>query len=303
MTRQERIKIRQERMDKRAERIRVRKLTEKGIDPSTVPATTTTTTLPAPTTTTTTTTSAIIPDDVQLSIEICIHTFRYQRRLCWMLSSLLQQKGDVPKFTINISHCTDDGKPTTEEVCKFFRDNGLNIVETIVTREEVSNRAIARNRQATATMADYILFVDSDMVYDPYFFDSLHKRLRTELRDIRLVMGADRHSLDDKFCIKYFEDDKETYPREIENVAEIATKWPVKWVCGRGTCPGNFQLAKVKVVKEKAGGLITGTPKDHWRLTKGDRAFRVRMGGRYAIENTKPMYHLNHDRGGPEIQR
>ena len=35
---------------------------------------------------------------------------------------------------------------------------------------------------------------------------------------------------------------------------------------------------------------------------KGDRALRVRLGGRIGIV-TRPQYHLNHDRGGPEIQR
>lgn len=290
-------------MQKRDVRIKKRKeadLVAKGIDPTTVA----TTTKPIiPTTTTTTTTSAIIPDDVKLSIEICIHCFRYQKRLTWMLSSILQQKGDAPNIIVNISHCPDDGNPTTEEVCKFFRAKGLRIVETLVTKEEVSNRAIARNKQATATTADYILFVDSDMVYSIDFFENLQMKLRRELRDIRLVMGADRHSLDDKFCIKYFNDDKESYPREINDVASLVEKWPVKWVVGRGTCPGNFQLVKVKIIKEKGKGKITDTPKDHWRLTKGDRALRVRLGGRFAIENTKKMFHLNHDRGGPEIQR
>jgi len=102
-----------------------------------------------PTTTTTTTIAPLIteiPSDGKWNIEICIHCFRYQRRLTWMLSSLLQQQGDVPNLTVNISHTDDDGTPTTAEVCKFFRDKGLNIVETVVTKEEVSNRALARNR-------------------------------------------------------------------------------------------------------------------------------------------------------------
>jgi glycosyltransferase involved in cell wall biosynthesis len=219
-----------------------------------------------------------------------------------MLSSLLQQKGDVPQIIVNISHAPNVGDPTAESVCELFQKKGLNIVETIVTLEEVSNRAIARNRQATATQADWILFADSDMVYDPYFFDDLQKQLQDDLKDVKLVMGAHRHSLNNKFCIEYFEKDKTLYPTEIPEVASIASKWPVKWIAGAGVAPGFFQLANVKVVKEKAGGLITGRTKDHWRATRGDRAFRVRLGGRQAI-NTKPQYHLNHDRGGPEIQR
>lgn len=244
---------------------------------------------------------AIIPDG-KLTIEICIHCFRYQRRLTWMLSSILQQKGDVPNIIVNISHTDNDGTPTTEEVCNFFRSKGLNIKETKVTEKEVSNRAFARNIQSTETTADWILFADSDMVYSEDFFDDLQKKLKTILKDVELVMGADRYSLNDQFCIDYFEKDKTVYPCIIENAGKIAAEFPVKRKCGSGIAPGNFQLISGKVLKGKCKGKITDRPGDHWRRTKGDRALRVRVGGRIGIE-TKGQYHLNHDRGGPDIQR
>jgi hypothetical protein len=115
-------------------------------------------------------------------------------------------------------------------------------------------------------------------------------------------MGADRVSLDIPFCIKYFEEDSRTYPCVIPNVSDVVSKWTVKWVTGSGTAPGNFQLANVKAVQIIGDGKYTGRTGDVWRRTKSDRAFRCRMGGRRAIK-TKKQYHLNHDRGGPEIQR
>ncbi len=243
----------------------------------------------------------IIPSE-KITLEICIHCFRNQRRLTWMLSSILQQKGEIPNIIVNISHTDNDGTPTTEEVCNFFRDKGLNIKETKVTEKEVSNRAFARNIQSTETTADWILFADSDMVYSEYFFDDLHKKLKTILKDIELVMGADRYSLNDQFCIEYFEKDKNVYPCIIENVGKIAAEFPVKRKCGSGIAPGNFQLISGKVLKGKCKGKITDRPGDHWRRTKGDRALRVRVGGRVGIV-TKEQYHLNHDRGDSSIQR
>lgn len=236
-----------------------------------------------------------------LTIEICIHCFRYQRRLCWMLSSILQQKGDVPVIFVNISHTVDDGNPTTAEVCDFFRKQGLNIIETILKPEQIHNRSIARNIQARASHTDYILFADSDMVYDPFFFDDLQRQLKTDLKNEDKVMGADRISLNDNFCIKYFEEDNRIYPCVIPDTAGIAAKFPIKWVTGKSVAPGNFQLAKVEVLKAK-GGVYCGRMRDVWRLTRSDRAFRKQMGGRIGI-NTRPMYHLNHDRLGPELQR
>jgi len=253
--------------------------------------------------TTTTATSIPLSEKDKHTIEICIHCYSYQRRLCWMLSSILQQKGDVPNIIVNISHSPNQGDPTTEEVCKFFREKGLNIKETILTKEQVSNRAIGRNLQGTQTTADWILFADSDLVYDPYFFDDLQKRLKTDLKDVKVVMGADRISLNVNFCIKYFEEDKRKYPCVIENPTEITSKFPVKWIIGRGTAPGFFQLVNVAVFKEKTGGKVDSKARDKWRRTRADRMLRVRMGGRYAIQKIKPQYHLNHDRGGPEIQR
>ncbi len=297
ITRAERIKIRAERVRKRNERLGISN------NVASTSMTTTVSTIAKPTITPIR--IAKLPDIIpegKVTIEICIHTFRYQRRLNWMLSSILQQKGDIPNIIVNISHTDNDGNPTTEEVCRFFREKGLNIVETKVTKEQVSNRAIARNMQGTATTADWILFADSDMVYSEYFFEDLQKRLKTILKDIRLVMGADRHSLNDQFCIKYFEEDKREYPCIIENVGKIASEFPLKWKCGMGTAPGNFQLVSVPVLKEVGKGKVTDRPGDHWRRTKGDRALRVRLGGRIGIE-TKEQYHLNHDRGGPEIQR
>jgi len=238
----------------------------------------------------------------KLTIEICIHTFHYQHRLCWMLSSILQQKGELPDIIISISHTEDDGTPTTKEVCDFFRDKGLNIKEIPMTEKESCNRSIGRNRQVADTQADWMVFVDSDMVYDPFFFEDLHKQLKEDLRAETKVMGADRISLDIPFCTKYFEEDKREYPCEIPDVASVVSEWPVKWVTGRRTVAGNFQVANVKAINEIAEGKYTGKTGDVWRATRSDRAFRCRMGGRRPMK-AKPQYHLNHDRGGPEIQR
>jgi hypothetical protein len=219
-----------------------------------------------------------------------------------MLSSILQQKGDVPNIVVNISYSEGNGDPTTEEVCEFFKKEGLNIKQTVIPEKKVHNRAVARNQQVAETEAHWMLFADSDMVYDPYFFDDLQKQLKGRLKDVQKVMGADRVSLNIPFCIKHFENDKTKYPCVIKDVANITRKWPVKWVMGKRTCAGYFQLASVHAIKTKAKGKYVGRARDYWRGTRSDRGFRCRMGGRQPID-VKPQYHLNHDRGGPEIQR
>jgi len=218
-----------------------------------------------------------------------------------MLSSILQQKGNVPNILVSISFSENDGDPTTKEVCKFFREKGLNIKETILTDKEVPNRAIGRNIHVKETKADWMLFADSDMVYDSYFFEDIQRQLKGDFEFETRCIGADRVSLDIPFCIKYFEEDKTKYPCIIEDAANICKGWKVKRITGKDTAPGNFQLGNVQAIMMR-GGVYTNRARDVWRATKADRHFRCNMGGRCPMV-VKGQYHLNHDRGGPEIQR
>lgn len=219
-----------------------------------------------------------------------------------MLNSILQQKGDIPDIEISLSYAPNNGNPTTEKVIDFFREKGLKIIDVVLTEEQAPNRAIPRNMRAKETEADWILFADSDLVYDPYFFEDIKKKLETDAyKNETCVLGADRHSLKDDFCIKFFEEDKKEYPCIIPDVAKEASKFPVKWIRGKRIAPGFFQLARVQAIKDR-GGVYSGRKRDVWRSTRSDRQFRVHMGGRRPIE-VLPQYHLNHDRLGPEFQR
>jgi hypothetical protein len=237
-----------------------------------------------------------------MKLEICIHCHNYQHRLCWMLSSILQQKGDIPDIEVSLSYLSGTGSPTTDEVIDFFKERGLKIISIKLKKGQEKNRAIPRNIRAKETEADWILYADCDHVYHPYFFEDIKKQLETDrYKNETKVIGADRHSLDIPFCIDYFEKDERVYPCEIKNVAEIVSEWPVKWIHGRKIAAGNFQLARVEAIKER-GGVYSGRKRDFWRRTRSDRQFRCHMGGRVPM-NTKPQYHLNHDRGSCDMQR
>jgi len=236
-----------------------------------------------------------------MNLEICIHCHNYQHRLCWMLSSILQQKGDIPEITVSLSYLPGSGNPTTEEVIEFFKDKGMKIIPVELEDGQQQNRAIPRNIRAKETDADWILFADCDHVYDIDFFEDIKRQCEGDFKDETRVIGADRHSLDIPFCIEHFEKEKKEYPCEVEEVAKEVSKWPLQWVHGRNIAAGNFQLARVAAVIDK-GRVYSGRQRDFWRRTRSDRQFRVHMGGRVPMI-TKIQYHLNHDRGAPDIQR
>lgn len=219
-----------------------------------------------------------------------------------MLSSILQQKGDLPNIVINLSYAKDEGNPKTIDVIDYFTNKGLNIIPLEMEEEPAKNRAIARNIQTKNAHADWILFADCDHVYDPYFFEDIYRQLLTDkFKNETKVIGADRHSLDIPFCVDYFDNDTRVYPCEIPDVANLVSTWPVMYVNGKKIAAGNFQLANVKSIKEK-GGIYSGRQRDGGRRFKSDRQFRNHMGGKVPMD-VRPQYHLNHNRDLIDIKR
>lgn len=244
---------------------------------------------------------------MNVTIEIAVSCTWFQKRLCWMLSSILQQKGNTPNIIFNVAYPRNNGNPITEDVCKFFKDNGLNIKETQYENEiSIQRRGLVRNRQLLESKADWILFSDSDMCYDPFFFEDLQNQLQGDLKDEIRCISARRISLDKQYSKDYFNKiDKYIYPCVVTNVAEFVSKWPIFKItnsCGAGY----FQLANVKNIKEKHGGIYVDpqhcadVPEhDKFHKTKSDKQFRRMLGGIKRIK-TKPQYHLNHERDNEE---
>jgi len=237
-----------------------------------------------------------------MKIEICIHCHNYQHRLCWMLSSLVQQEGDVPEIVVNVSHENNNGDPSTEDVISFFQKEGLNVKSTLVESEMARNRSIARNEQLNLTDADWIIFADADMVYSSRFFEALAKEVETDgFKNEEKCIGADRVSLDIPFSVDFFNNDINEYPLLIENVGDVVSKWPVFRTGGKNVAAGYFQLANVKLLRDRELEYpLKG--RDGFRTYKADRAFRCITGGRVGMD-LPPQYHLNHDRVNDNLQR
>jgi len=243
----------------------------------------------------------------KLTIEIAVSCTWFQKRLCWMLNSILQQKGNIPNIIFNVAYSKNNGNPTTESVCKFFKCKGLQIKEVVYNDEkEIQFRGLVRNRQLKDIDADWVLWSDSDMVYDPFFFEDLQNKLQNELKDEKRCISARRISLDKQYSKDYFNKiDKNIYPCIVENVADMVSKWPIFKItnsCGAGY----FQLANVKNIKENHGRIYVDpnhcadVPEfERFHKTKSDRQFRHMLGGIKRIK-TKPQYHLNHERDNEE---
>lgn len=213
----------------------------------------------------------------------------------------MQQQGDVPKLTFNVGYPQNNGNPTTEDVCTFFRDKGLDVKGlSYPNTDEIQFRGLVRNRQIQGSSADWMLFADTDMTYDPLFFADLGRQLLGDLKNERRVMSAHRVSLEKKHCIDYFNvaNDPHKYPCVIEKAGELQD-WPI-FKISRSCGAGYFQLVNRIYVMEKFGWYVNPAKCNDrsWKIghkTRSDQQFKRMLGGIKRIQ-TRPQYHLNHIR-------
>lgn len=112
-----------------------------------------------------------------MRLDFCVLCHNYQRRLCWVLSSIVQQIGDIPEITIYISSIKNNGNPKTEKVVKEFSKK-LNIKHIIHKKiDEILVRETVRNRQVKESNSEWIFFGDCDHVFPVNFFELLKQKL------------------------------------------------------------------------------------------------------------------------------
>lgn len=223
-----------------------------------------------------------------MHIDLIVACEYFQRRLCWMLSSILQQR-NPPGLTVDIAYAIGNGNPTTEAAVDLFAQQGVDIRSTICSSEIKGNRGAVRDLQLRQSEADVVLFADCDHVYDPDFFADLAQQLSGPLKDETKCMVSTRISLGKDYCKNYFNDPNHpwTYPCIIPNVADVVRDWPVYRI-SPAMGAGYFQMAwRTATLKYPHG--------DRGWHTSSDKRFRKQLGGIHKIQ-TKPQYHLNHER-------
>ena len=251
------------------------------------------------------------PEEYAMKIEVALQCHFFQRRLCWMLSSILEQV-DLPEdlcISISVAYVEGTGQPTTEAVLDYFEEQGLHIVRVpYADQEEFQYRGWTRNRQLELTTADWIIFADSDMVYPPTFFKVLYDKVSTTYKDNPHCLYSRRYSTTLEETRKLV--DTKAYPIHMERAFEYAQALPGRLKSNVGA--GYFQLANVKLLKENHGYYqVPGKKIDRsWegkgQKAKSDMHFR-KMVGREAI-GLPIQVHLQHVRDSDfgyhvEVQR
>jgi hypothetical protein len=243
-------------------------------------------------------------------ITIAVQCHNFQRRFCWMLSSLAQQtRPDL--VAVDVAHVPGNGRPTTEETCELFQSR-LQIRRSEWTDfERFQLRGLVRNQQLQECRTDWLLFGDCDMVYHPEYFEHLALELKGKHPEARYMLSSGRTSQHDWTVTNQLVDREVTdRPREVERAYALADRLPKRRMgnVGAGFC----QLVNVRHCPH-GGYYVRPDGNRDWGWDRGsnprsDVQFRKRVtaagGPRVGLPRwfAKTAIHLNHHRD-PEAGR
>lgn len=269
-----------------------------------------------------------------MNIEIFAMVYGYQKRYWWQLSSLIQQipldATEVPniKTTADISardkwggwnDCLLDifdpvppsvTAPSDLRIPDWFQHKQHKWpADTSPERDPFAKRCHIRSRNIRRCLsdrwADWIIFVDADMVYHPQFFARLSQLLAGR-EDEQRVFATWRDTM--SFVDGYNVVNSAAYDGPIERaydrVLAQASIYPAAnhRISGAGFFQAVSTKALRRLVDRDVGYLdYVGRDRDNntlcdTHITRSDRGFRNRLGGIVPLVECLPQVHLNHYR-------
>lgn len=237
-------------------------------------------------------------------ITIAVQCHNFQKRLCWMLSSLSEQtRSDL--VLVDIAHLEDNGAPRTEDVLSSFASR-LAIKDSIWTDySRFQKRGLVRNRQLTECSTEWLLFADCDMVYHPDYFERLSGELTERHAEARYLISSGRMSNPKEAANQLVDANPLAHSHYVQGAFGLADKLPK--IKRRNVGAGFSQLINSKHAPH-GGVYIRPEENKDWawdkrhQKAKSDIQFRHRIhrqGGtrkRLSTWFTEGLIHLNHNR-------
>lgn len=234
-----------------------------------------------------------------ISIEICVLLYAFQKRFWWMLSSLAQQKNLIPHLIIKINTYKDDPyKDLTVKLIKTF-DKLLDLKVKEYDCENFGYRTYTRNFDVLEATSDWLLFTDADIVFHPDFFNRLLPSME-DVRNTNKIISVSRYTMEFENALKLV--DSLLYENStIENSYNIChDTYPVTWsVCSVPIGAGFFQLVKTATVQQTTyvenfhvdRSLFSKKGNKFW----GDKVFRNKTpGSLFKLRNIPAPIHISH---------
>ena len=220
-----------------------------------------------------------------MKIEVIVQAHNFERRLCWMLSSILQQQDMDNVVSVQVTICCMEHSEVSK-TADLFKAKGLNVKKLEWAHlTEFQYRGMTRNKAVKESDADFVIFADADMVYPPLFFRYIqHLMITDEWKDCSNCMYSERGSTyleQTNALVDYY-----TYPCVIPKAWDKASTLKYKLMVNKGA--GYFQLVNLKQLRLKHGGCyqVNHLPGDSdwfngkpWKAFS-DVQFRCRLKGK-----------------------
>jgi len=241
------------------------------------------------------------------NVEILIFCDHFQKRLCWVLSSLLQQESHNLEITVNISGVEhDNGTPSNQDVAKFFCERGLDVCLTLYeTKEQVAKPSLCKNDQIQASTADWIMCHSADHVFSPGYFAALENTLLEHHDEDRCLGSGNKTHTDQAATDEHLQNMFDHGPVYIADAFEQALVIKDITYRVRRGAGGHIFFRRLACMTKLDGFYARPEQcKDRhlfnaWMNTRSDPGFKSRMGGVVKVA-MPPMRHLNHRRGKEE---
>jgi len=231
-------------------------------------------------------------------VEILIFCHNFQRRLCWVLSSIHQQIDNPLDIIVNISSLGNNGNPTTESVIKEY-DDKLKIKHTVFKhKRNLQYPSLIKNIQIAQSSAEWILCHSCDHIFHPHHFKSIAEYILGKYKGYdKCLSSLDNIHLELKASNDLIDKNKDKF--YIENAYEKAFNCTHLEIPERYG-PGGYIIFRRQAVIDKNSGKYCTENHDRNLFRRGmrtwsDLPFREAMGGTKS-QKWPPMVGINHVR-------
>ena len=235
-------------------------------------------------------------------ITMAIQCMHFERRLCWMLASLLEQtKRD--ELIVDAAFMEGSGcKPEAKEVVQFFHCKGLDMIPHGCTNYGLfQQRGRTRNVQLNACPTEWIWFADADHVYHPMYVENLMAELEKHKAETRLLTAGRMSTQPPGRSPFEFNADVPVYH-------QAAWQWCSNCNVKRMGAPGagHTQIVRCDNLPDREYVPDDKCKDHHWdekhTKARSDQQFRHKVGGKVGLPKwfTYNQIHLNHPRDKDE---
>lgn len=222
-----------------------------------------------------------------MSVVLVSYCYRYQRRLWWQLSSLVEQ--DYPiKYCLCV--CKDDPfDDLTKKIIKTF-SNKLDLDVNYYSYEEFQTRGGTRN-DALKKYDDWILFTDVDMIFKNNFFSILfNKDLKQYDINVPALYSVARYStkIEKGYEFAAEVDFEEVIGNPYERV------FPHAFIKHRSRGAGNFQLIYKPSLSSDLCYPQNDNKLDNRLKCFSDIRFRKKFGNTVHVRCSEKVLHISH---------